>query len=195
MSNKTVNQAGFTLLEVVAALVLVGIAAAMMASVVTQSKLEGLEAVRAAQTILDKRSCAERLTADLVAHVGNLAQRREALLAHLPQRPDICTSTPSIVVEENGSTSGRSLLSFASDTTQRAGSKPRNEEWVDNHVGVCVPTSRDWPNGNLVIHYSCFKSTVEKPEVPSVPGSGSGSGSSGSAIRIEIDGIQMEVMP
>ncbi len=191
---------GFTLVEAVAALVFVGFVAALMATIVSKSKVEGIQIARETKALLAKKSCAERLTADLVANVGNLVARREQLLAHLRDRPDICPGTPSIVVEENGSTAGKSVSgrSAPGGTTASsaagASARSENEEWVDNHVEVCVPTSRDWPGGQLVIKYSCFSSTYDTPGIPENPGSGTGSGG-GSAIRIEIDGIQMEVMP
>lgn len=184
---------GFTLVEAVAALVFVGFVAVLMATVVSKSKHEGVEIARETKAILAKKSCAERLTADLVANVGNLVARRDQLLAHLRDRPDICPGTPSIVVEENGTSAGKSVNRTDFPTSvARASARSENEQWVDNHIEVCVPTSRDWPGGQLVIKYSCFSSTYDNSDIPENPGTGEGEGS---VIRVEIDGIQMEVMP
>lgn len=183
---------GFTLVEAVAVLVFVGFVAALMATIVSKSKVEGIQIARETKALLAKKSCAERLTADLVANVGNLIARREQLLAHLRDRPDICPGTPSIVAEEKGSAAGKSVSGRSAKGGTAVSARSGNEEWVDNHVEVCVPTSRDWPGGQLVIKYSCFSSTYDKPGIPENPGTGTGGGS---AIRIEIDGIQMEVMP
>ncbi len=196
------TERGFSLIEIVVVLVLLGMAGAMMALTISRTKLVGLTWHEPMTRALLARGCVERVRADLMVRKDDSAAldaRRELVLRHLAETPGVCPSVPTITIREIDETdtadTANSAAIAAVNTASNAASAAAQARGLESRdaddlsdAQVCLPTSFEyWPQ--YVIHYTCGNAELDTtPVPPTTPTTPQG----GRIVHIECEGFVSE---